>query len=106
MIGLANLVHTPVAKAVGWTLFHFLWEGVIVAALLAVALAILRTARARYGAACVALVAMLMCFAVTFLGQPMGSSNIPANVSLSTALAGNGVVPGSALPDPNLRRAE
>ena len=52
-------VTTPLAQAVGWTLLHSLWEGAIVAAALAGALLAVRSARARYAAACVAMLVML-----------------------------------------------
>ena len=35
---LQTWIHTPLAKALGWTLFHFLWEGAAIAALLLIAL--------------------------------------------------------------------
>ena len=60
-------IHTPPAEALGWTLFHFLWEGAAIAALLLVALYVCRPAAAhlRYGLACGALLAMPLAFAVT-----------------------------------------
>jgi GWxTD domain-containing protein len=61
------LVRTPVAKALGWTLIHFLWEGALIAALIGVGLTLCRpaSARTRYGLACFGLLAMLAAFAVT-----------------------------------------
>jgi len=69
MNALALWVHTPVAQAVGWALVHFLWEGAALAAVLAAALFLLRpaSARARYAAACLALFAMPVVFAITLL---------------------------------------
>ena len=52
-------------QALGWTLFHFLWEGAAVALLLAIVMAATTSARARYTAACLAMLAMLAAFAVT-----------------------------------------
>jgi GWxTD domain-containing protein len=60
-------LQTPAARALGWTLFHFLWEGIAIAALLAVLLLFVRGARGRYAAACLALAAMLGAFAFTFV---------------------------------------
>ena len=40
MILLGKWIQTPEARALGWTLFHFLWEGVLIAALLALVLVI------------------------------------------------------------------
>ena len=53
------LVHSPLAWTLGWTLFHSLWEGAIVALVLAGSLAVLRTSRARYTMACLAMLAVL-----------------------------------------------
>ena len=64
---LGNWIHTPEARTLGWTLFHFLWEGIAIAAALALALLILRPARARYIAACAALAAMLLACVGTFI---------------------------------------
>lgn len=63
---LENLVHTPLAKALGWTLFHSLWQGAAVAILLLCVLAIARSARARYAAACLAMLAIALGSAFTF----------------------------------------
>jgi GWxTD domain-containing protein len=59
-------VHTPAASALGWTLVHSLWEGALVALVLVVALLMLRSSRARYIAGCVAMLAMLVGFLLTF----------------------------------------
>ena len=52
-------------EAIGWALFHFLWEGAAAALVLATVLLISRSARVRYAAACATLVAMLAAFGVT-----------------------------------------
>lgn len=59
--------HSAGAKALGWALAHFVWEGAAIAAVLAVVLAIFRgsSARLRYGLACAALAAMPIVFGVT-----------------------------------------
>src|SRR4051794_38196629 len=65
---IAAWVHTPLAIALGWTLVHFMWEGAILAALLASGLTICRDdARRRYALACAVLALMPVVFAVTFL---------------------------------------
>lgn len=56
-------------QALGWTLFHFLWQGAAVALLLAIVMAAMHSARARYTAACLAMLAMLAAFAVTLAVQ-------------------------------------
>ena len=50
-----------VVRAVGWTLLHFVWEGSLAAALLAVAMVLLRRASAnlRYGVACLVMLSMV-----------------------------------------------
>jgi GWxTD domain-containing protein len=58
-------VQTPLAQAIGWTLFHSLWEGAVVALALAVALSAIRSSRARYAAACLAMLVMLAGFGFT-----------------------------------------
>src|SRR5450631_2348757 len=59
-------VHSAAAQALGWTLAHSLWEGALVALVLAAALGVLRSSRSRYVAACLAMLALLAAFAVTF----------------------------------------
>ena len=59
-------VHGEFAKAVGWTLLHSLWEGAAIALALALVFGVARSSRVRYGAACLAMVAMLIGFGVTF----------------------------------------
>lgn len=63
----ANWIHSPQAEGLAWALVHFLWQGVLVAALLAVTLAAFRRRPAtwRYAAACAALLLMPATFAVT-----------------------------------------
>ena len=64
---LEMLIGNPAATAIGWTLLHSLWQGAIVAAVLGAVLLILRTARARYVAACAALLVQLAFFVLTLL---------------------------------------
>ena len=59
------LVKTPLSEAIGWTLIHFLWEGIVIASALAALLTLIRSPRIRYLAGCVAFLAMLVCFALT-----------------------------------------
>ncbi|HUO30754.1 MAG TPA: GWxTD domain-containing protein [Bryobacteraceae bacterium] len=64
---LEALVASPLAGAAGWAILHSLWEGAIVAALLGAALMMLRSPRARYSAACLAMLAIAAAFAVTLV---------------------------------------
>jgi GWxTD domain-containing protein len=59
-------VQSAPAKAVGETLLHSLWEGAAVALSLAVVLSVVRSSRVRYAAACLAMLALLAGFGVTF----------------------------------------
>jgi GWxTD domain-containing protein len=61
------LIDTPIAEAIGWTLFHSLWEGALIAVALAAVLIVFRSPRFRYAAACLALLAMLAAFVVTLV---------------------------------------
>lgn len=81
-------LQTPLASAAGWTLFHSLWQGVLIAIVLAATLAFTRSARLRYLAAAVALCSMLLSFAITLLclAPPHGSSGPNGHVA---ALAWN-----------------
>ena len=74
-----NFVNTAEAKAIGWTLFHSLWEGALAALVLLVVLMIVRSPRARYVWACAAMLAMLAGFGLTFwLAASGGNGGVPA----------------------------
>jgi heme A synthase len=66
---LRDLLAHPLAQRLGWALAHSLWQFVLVAALLAVALFVLRrrSAQARYVAACGAMLLCLMLTITTLL---------------------------------------
>jgi len=61
------VVGAPISEALGWTLVHLLWEGAIIAAALAAFLALVRSPRIRYVAACVALIAVVASFTITLI---------------------------------------
>ena len=65
MNALQTSISTPLAAAIARTLVHSLWEGTAIAAVLAVTLFLIRSPRARYGAACFAILLLLCSFAVT-----------------------------------------
>src|SRR5215472_15329774 len=66
---------TPLAHGLGLALLHFLWEGAVVAAALAILLAAVRSARARYAVAVSALMALPLVFAITWAvcARPTGA---------------------------------
>lgn len=72
---LENLVASPVAASIGWTLLHSLWEGVVISGVLAAVLTLLRAPRARYVAACAAMLAMLSLFGLTLVRMAPGSAH-------------------------------
>ena len=56
---LESFIGTPLASAIGWALLHSLWQGVIVAGVLAAAMVAVRSPRVRYFAACAAMLVMV-----------------------------------------------
>src|SRR5258708_5643121 len=100
-------VETALAGAVGWTLLHSLWEGAIIAAALAAALLAMRSPRARYAAACIALLAMVACFGLTLVrmmpepAQAMQTVRAPVfpawNIQIGMGGAGSSNLPGFAV---------
>jgi GWxTD domain-containing protein len=67
MTSLIPFYEQSLIHAAGWSLLHFLWEGAIVALLLASTLRLLRSrsSQLRYIAACCALVLMIVCPLIT-----------------------------------------
>ncbi len=65
---LPGWLSTPVVKALGWALFHFLWEGALIALVLAGTLFLNRRGAAsrRYRQACASMLAMATAFGLTF----------------------------------------
>ncbi len=61
------VVRTPLSDALGWTLFHSLWEGIVIAAVFAALMALVRSPRIRYLAGCFALLTMVGSFVITLL---------------------------------------
>jgi bla regulator protein blaR1 len=91
MTPIETWVQTPLAQAIGWTLVHSLWEGALVALVLAVALGAMRSSRARYAAACLAMFAMLAGFGFTFTRlMPRQRSHIATIVNARGALLPDG----------------
>jgi GWxTD domain-containing protein len=81
---LERFVETPLAGTIGWSLLHSLWEGAIIATVLAVLLCLIRSPRARYAAACAAMLVMLGSSGFTFVrlmpnhAAGLQASNAPA----------------------------
>lgn len=87
---------TPLARALSSALLHFLWQGVVMALLLSVALALLRkrSAQARYLASCVALGIMAVLPAITMWAMYRAPEAVHA--VNATALAPLAAVPLAA----------
>jgi beta-lactamase regulating signal transducer with metallopeptidase domain len=66
MIYFASWVSPDVMRMLGWALVHFLWQGMAIAALASVAMAMLRSAAARYALGVGSLVLMLAAPVATF----------------------------------------
>jgi GWxTD domain-containing protein len=83
---LLNLaVRRPFSEALSWTLFHSLWEGILIAVALAALLPLVRSPRVRYLAGCVALFAMLASIAITLM-QFLPGSDSNARTLIKAAL--------------------
>jgi GWxTD domain-containing protein len=99
MTAFERLVHTPLAKAVGWTLFHSLWEGAVAALILLAVLFVVRSPRARYAWACAAMSGVLAGFALTFClvsSQGSGSATAIPHAIPRAPLVENQSPPGPA----------
>ena len=75
------LLNQPWTERLGWTLLHFLWQGILVAALYALARALAGgriSARGRYALACASLLAMTAAPALTYWW--LGNSGQPARI--------------------------
>ncbi|HEV7427444.1 MAG TPA: M56 family metallopeptidase [Thermoanaerobaculia bacterium] len=75
---ISTLLGTPLAQAIGWALLHLLWQGVLVAAILAATLALLskQSANARYLASCGALALLVVLGAATAYRSFEGSGEL------------------------------
>lgn len=86
-----TLFHLPWIARLGWTLLHFLWQGSLIAALLALVRARwgARTAAPlRYAAACAALAAMGIAPLVTFV--VLSNADAPSSAATVAAAAAQG----------------
>ncbi len=88
------LLGSAIAQAIGWALLHLLWQGVLVAAILAATLALLsrQSANARYLASCGALALLVVLGAATAYRaydgdreSGVGGRSDVSNVALSAA---------------------
>lgn len=89
-------VLTAFIAKLGWALLHFLWQGLVVGAVAALALMVMRNARpqARYAVACAAMALCLLLPVATMLGSlsagdaaPMAQATLPASTDTASATA-------------------
>ncbi len=101
-MNLMALLEHPLMTALGWALVHFLWQGGLVALLLAAAGAALHKAgpRARYSLACGALLLMVFLAAGTFLWLASAGSAAPQPPAPKNPEFVAGVTPAAA-PEPS-----
>ena len=68
MKNLADLIRLPMVETLGWTLLHFLWQGALIALILAALLWLLKNhvSSLRYGLACASLALMFLCPMITY----------------------------------------
>ena len=85
MTPLTGLLTPSLSRILALTLLHFLWQGAVIAFLLAAAnaLSLRRSAGSRYAAACAALVAMLVLPVLT-AGQLAGRGGVPVAAGVSS----------------------
>lgn len=80
MTVLETLIHTPLANAFGWAIFHSLWHGGVAAVVLGIALAWTRSPRVRYAVSCIALLALFTGFCITFVRSMHDTSAVPVDL--------------------------
>jgi beta-lactamase regulating signal transducer with metallopeptidase domain len=98
MNSVQTLLHLPWLSRLGWTLLNFLWQGSLIAGLLAVLRGLWgnrTSASARYTAACGALAVMVVAPLVTFL--VLTSSQSAPGVARTFGLQEIRIPPGAAL---------
>jgi len=80
---LEQLVQTEASRVLGWTIVHSLWEGIVVVALLAMTLPLLRDSRTRYRATLIAMGALTFCVLATVLAlTPAVSPGLTGSTSI------------------------
>jgi beta-lactamase regulating signal transducer with metallopeptidase domain len=94
---LASWISPDVMGTLGWALVHFVWQGIALAALASVAMAMCRSAAARYALGVAALVVMLAAPIVTFAALWDSRADSNRSWAPSTSL--------SAVPSTLVRRA-
>jgi TonB family protein len=101
MINTLSWMPLEIGRDLGWTLIHFLWQGLLLAALLNTILPLCRSAIARHNCALAILAAMALAPALTFLFLHDFAKNGGAALSENTAA---GPFPSAAIVAPWMDR--
>ncbi|MHC4620810.1 MAG: M56 family metallopeptidase, partial [Planctomycetota bacterium] len=103
-MSLENVLSHPMVERIGWTLIHFLWQGAVLAAVLAVELVLFRRSRAgvRYIAACVTLALMALVPCATLFIVPVSEADyeLPPDISMAPSKLDAGVVEAVGISTP------
>ena len=87
---------SPVSTAIGWTLLHSLWQGAAIAVSLVPCLLVTRSARARYAAASLALISIVIAFGFTFVTViPSTSGSVQTAITDFSGLAPSNIGSGA-----------
>ncbi len=93
------LMRTPLTEAIGWVLFHFLWQGALIAVALLATLHFIRSSERRYIAACIAMAATVAAFAGTLFWQWPG-----VNTGRGTSIVTSAILIGESATDAGTSR--
>ncbi|HYM60805.1 MAG TPA: M56 family metallopeptidase, partial [Thermoanaerobaculia bacterium] len=91
----------PLAQAIGWALVHLVWQGAVIAALLAATLMLMqrRTASARYVVSCAALAFLLACgVATAWRSYDAGHETAALGSSEASPIVATSEAPAAAIP--------
>ncbi len=85
---LENIFSHRTIEAIGWALLHFIWQGVVIAVLLAIALRLLRksSANMRYAAACSAMILFGVSAVVTMQAVTPARVIVPVHTEIAEAV--------------------
>jgi len=91
MSAIEMLLGGSLAQAIGWALVHLVWQGVVVAGILAAVLALLqkRSAHIRYVVSCIAMLVLVALGAATAYRAYDAQSDALAPATAATTLAGD-----------------
>ncbi len=106
MTAIEHLLREPAAQAIGWALLHFVWQGTLVGALTAIALATLRKGAAdvRYVVAAIGLSLMVTLPVVTAIQLWRSAATPPSSFATGIDVSDASAVRASA--SPNLIRED